>query len=307
MSWFLFIDESGQDRKQASYEVLAGVAIEDRDLWPLIQRLHQLEIACFGARFTHGLQEMKAQKLLKAKVFRLARQMPSIPASERTALAMNCLEKGRQSKIHGPSASVCPSRSELTALAQAKLAFVQEALDICQEYRLKAFASIVDKEAISSVAGEFLGKEYAYLFERYYYFLHDKNDAIGLIVFDELDKSQSHLLTEKMNRYFLSTTRGKERAGLIVPEPFFVHSHLTTAVQLADLVAYIISWGLRFGRLTRAGRKHLKPYADQVMRLQYQTTRFSQEDDRIYPIYGFKFLSDLRSRREKDDNEENYP
>jgi hypothetical protein len=30
MSWALFIDESGQDRRQSPYEVLAGVAVEDR-------------------------------------------------------------------------------------------------------------------------------------------------------------------------------------------------------------------------------------------------------------------------------------
>jgi uncharacterized protein DUF3800 len=30
MAWFLFIDESGQDHREAPYEVLAGVAIEDR-------------------------------------------------------------------------------------------------------------------------------------------------------------------------------------------------------------------------------------------------------------------------------------
>ena len=31
MAYFLFIDESGQDHRDSPYEVLAGVAIEDRD------------------------------------------------------------------------------------------------------------------------------------------------------------------------------------------------------------------------------------------------------------------------------------
>jgi hypothetical protein len=36
MAWVLFIDESGHDRKASPYEVLAGIAVRDRDLWPLI-------------------------------------------------------------------------------------------------------------------------------------------------------------------------------------------------------------------------------------------------------------------------------
>lgn len=32
MSYLLFIDESGQDRRDSPYEVLAGISLEDRDL-----------------------------------------------------------------------------------------------------------------------------------------------------------------------------------------------------------------------------------------------------------------------------------
>lgn len=39
MSHILFIDESGQDRGKSSYEVLAGIAIKDLDLWNLICRV----------------------------------------------------------------------------------------------------------------------------------------------------------------------------------------------------------------------------------------------------------------------------
>jgi hypothetical protein len=39
MSYLLFIDESGHDRKEAPYEVLAGLAVEDQKLWGLIQRV----------------------------------------------------------------------------------------------------------------------------------------------------------------------------------------------------------------------------------------------------------------------------
>ena len=47
------------------------------------------------------------------------------------------------------------------------------------------------------------------------------------MVFDELEKSQSHLLTDQMRRYFADTVVGQQRSNRIIPEPFFVHSDLT--------------------------------------------------------------------------------
>jgi hypothetical protein len=80
----------------------------------------------------------------------------------------------------------------------------------------------------------------------YFYFLEDTDtEALGLVVFDELERVQSHILIEQMNRYFQETWKGRTRASQLIPEPFFVHSELTTGVQLADLVAYILSWEFR--------------------------------------------------------------
>ena len=91
-----------------------------------------------------------------------------------------------------------------------------------------------------------LRKDYAYLFERFFYFLEDNAAREqGIVVFDELEKSQSHLLIDQMHRYFADTAVGRRRSSRIIPEPFFVHSDLTTGVQIADLVAYVISWGFR--------------------------------------------------------------
>ena len=36
MAWLLFLDESGHDRGASPYEVLAGIAIADRDIWKII-------------------------------------------------------------------------------------------------------------------------------------------------------------------------------------------------------------------------------------------------------------------------------
>lgn len=82
MSYFLFIDESGQDQKSSPYEVLAGVAVKDIELWNLIQRIHDLERELFGMRISEGSLELKAKKLLKRKTFRLAAQQPPIDNAE---------------------------------------------------------------------------------------------------------------------------------------------------------------------------------------------------------------------------------
>ncbi len=95
-----------------------------------------------------------------------------------------------------------------------------------------------------------------YLFERFFYYLEDLGPAAyGIVVFDELDKVQSHLLLAQMDRYFNFTTRGRHRSGQILPEPLFVHSDLTTGVQLADLISYIVSWGVRFQGNGSAGER----------------------------------------------------
>jgi len=51
MSYFLFIDESGQDHHDSPYEVLAGFTIRDKDLWKFIQAVQATELDCFGRRY----------------------------------------------------------------------------------------------------------------------------------------------------------------------------------------------------------------------------------------------------------------
>ena len=60
---------------------------------------------------------------------------------------------------------------------------------------------------------------------------------------------------------------------MIIPEPFFVHSDLTTGIQLADFIAYILSWSARFGRLTKPAREELTVYNNILQTMKYKTTR----------------------------------
>ena len=246
MAHFLFVDESGYDRGSSPYGVLGGVAIEDRDVWNLIRDLQEAETRHFGTRYSVRGAELKAQKLISPQAFRQAAFVGSLPEGERVELARRCLTSGAGAE-----------RRAIAALAQAKFAYVAEVLEICSRFRCRAFASIVEKSS-PSPGTDHLRKDYAYLFERFFYYLEDLGpNAFGVVVFDELEKIQSHLLVNQMDRYFKLTARGRQRASQILPEPFFVHSDLTTGIQVADLVAYIVSWGVRFGGMSRPARPEL--------------------------------------------------
>lgn len=263
MAFFLFIDESGQDHHDSPYEVLAGIAIEDKDIWVFIRCAHELEIDCFGRKYREKGNEIKARTFLNRKTFRLANQLPAIAKPERTYLAKRALDNG---------ATI--TKLDLTALAQAKLDYVCKLLELCQRFRFKIFASIICNENSIPTDKEMLRKDYVYLFERFYYFLEDKpNEPRGAIVFDELDKSASHLLLSQMDKYFKKTTKGRYRAGLIIPEPFFVHSDLTTGIQVVDFVAYIMSWSFRVAKLNKASREELNKYLELIKPLRYRTSR----------------------------------
>lgn len=284
VSWTLFIDESGQDLKKSPYEVLAGIAIEDRVLWKTIRNLSDAQHRIFGMRLFEAYgSEAKAQKLLKTKVFKHARLLDELPVDERSILAQKILQDG-----------TAVSRENLTALAQAKIAYANESLDIARKAGAVAFASIAPQNA-PRPRGGLLRKDYAYLFERFFYFLNSRDEKpMGYLVFDELDKSASHVLLGQVGQYFVETGNGKARSRLIIPEPFFVHSDLTTMVQMADLVAYIVSWGLRLKGMTEPKRAELDGLAQKVMQI-----RFTQHRAGYYSKYGFKLINDLRSRNEQ--------
>lgn len=290
MSYLLFLDESGIDRRHSPYEVLAGIALRDSQFWDFVRRIRDLETECFGGRVSAGELELKGKRLLKTKVFRIARQLPAIAATERCRLARACLEKGAASQ---GSADSGVTQYELVALHQAKVAFVGAILDLCEELGVRAFATMVPREA-PRPANDFLRKDYAYLFERFYRYLEDV-DAFeqGLIVFDELEKSSCHLLCDQMALYFGETATGRLRARRILPEPFFVHSELTTPIQVADLVAYIICWGVRFGPMAHPARPELSELAERVLRLRHSSVRNG------YRQWSFTAIDDLRPHTER--------
>ena len=145
-----------------------------------------------------------------------------------------------------------------------------------------------------------LRKDYAFLFERFYYYLDDlPYTAHGVIVFDELEKAKSRILIDQMETYFLKTAKGRLRSSRIIPQPFFVHSDLTTMIQVADFVAYILAWGYRFSKkLNAPSRLELKPFAAQVQSLGYYTEREKVGNPR-FKLWSIVPITDLRSKLDK--------
>jgi hypothetical protein len=286
MAHFLFIDESGQDGRESPCEVLAGISVEDLVVWEMINEIISAENRYFGCRYGRIKEEFKGKKFLKKKIFRHAAQEAPIPDDERRVLAHDCI-------FAGPTAA----RRQITALAQAKLAFVEEVLGIAKKFRCNAFASVVKKGA-PRPDYDALRKDYAFLFERFYYFLEDRGlETQGIIVFDELEKSQSKVLLDQMEQYFLKTGKGQWRARQIIPQPFFVHSDLTTLIQVADLIAYIISWGFEMPEtFLEVTREELRAFGEKGAPLRYRTTRKMRGKDDFY-IWSFAAIEDLRSAK----------
>lgn len=176
---------------------------------------------------------------------------------------------------------------------------MEEVLELCGRFHCRAFASIVDRAAPRS-GGDFLRKDYAYLFERFFYFLEDQPaDPQGIVVFDELERSRSHVLVDQMHRYFRQTQTGRLRAGRVIPEPVFVHSELTTGVQLADLVAYLVSWNVRVHSMSQPARSELDRFGRAVLSLRYRTVR-ERDDIPAFVMWSFAVIDDLRPREERE-------
>lgn len=293
----LFVDESGKDHSVSPYEILAGVAIREQDLWNLILAIQTLETEIFGIRLASIGVEIKGKKLLKAKTFRHAAQASAIGAEERRNLCNDFLQKGwRESRGGVPESR---TRREITAYGQAVLDFARGIYDLCAAYRLKVFASIVEQNA-PRLMTDFLRKDYSYLLERFFYYLEDAGaNEMGIVVFDELERAQCRILIGQMEHYFSATGRGALRSARIIPEPFFVHSDLTTAVQLADIVAYSINWGMRLKKMTKPARFEMEEFGQRAFDLRYISKR-PDDDGQVWPVYGITYIDDLRPRMERN-------
>lgn len=294
-----FIDESGTNHQNVPYEVLGGIAISEANAWPMIQALRQEQLRQFGVLLLEVKPEFKGSRLLQREYFRRASLLTEIPLKERRILSKNLLERGAIAKAQG-AAGQNSGKRELVAYAQSCLAYSQQIFELCQEFKVKVFTMMVEPNAPKPKDDSYLRKDFAYLFERFFYAVEDRGTREhGLIVFEELDKTQSAKLSARMRTYFEQTLKGRNRSKRILPEAFFVHSDLTTLVQVADVVIYCLNWGYRFGKARKPTRSELESFGIKVARLGYQGKRDSRA------VRGIVYLDDLRPAGEKQKNEGN--
>jgi hypothetical protein len=296
-----FIDESGRDMSGTPCEVLAGITISEDNLWNLVRAVRAAERDFFGDYLrTFLIEERKAKRLLKTKRFRSADRKVEISPADLTKLANSALVKGKTARDNGLQKDEA-TELELVAYSRQVLGFVHEVLNIAASFNVQIFASMVDPKAPRPQKG-LLRKDFVYLFERYFYFLETfPSRERGLVVFDELDKSQAHGLLQQMAAYFLGTETGRYRSSRIVPEPFFVHSDLTTGVFLADLTAYILGWGWRLNKMPQKARPELAPYAKKLHDMQFHGDKPKEDGSGIWQLHGITYIEDLRGHFDRDD------
>jgi hypothetical protein len=290
----LFLDESGHDNSGTPCEVLAGVAVTEDSLWNLVRAIRAAEREHFGDYLRVFLvEERKAKRLLKTKRFKSANRKVHIAEPELARLAHSALLKGKKAREEG-LADAGATEAELVAYSRQVLRFVHEVLNIAARFNVRMFASMADPKAPRPARG-ILRKDYVYLFERYFYFLETLPlRERGLVVFDELEKSKAHGLLEQMASYFLGTEDGRYRSSRIVPEPFFVHSDLTTGVFLADLTAYILGWSWRLKTMPQPLRPELQPYAEKLHNMQYHGEKPKPDGSGVWQLHGITYIEDLR-------------
>ena len=112
------------------------------------------------------------------------------------------------------------------------------------------------------------------------------------------DGLQDQFPNRRMEEYFQKTARGRLRASQVIPQPFFVHSELSTMIQVADLVAYVLSWGFRLPTMKAEVRTDLAELGSLVSNLRYVTRR-DVDGNPDFVVYSLSYISDLRGRDDR--------
>jgi hypothetical protein len=287
MSWLLFLDESGHDHKTMPYEVRGGIALHAEELWPFVQGMQRLERTSFGTALHQFGTELKGSKLLDKDRFKWAQQGPRMSDEERCKNCRRFLTKGLEHKT--------PSRDEFTAYGQACLEMAGGIFELLRDHKARLFAAAIPRNTekpATDEATEFLRKDQVFLLERYFYFLEGMKEH-GLLVMDEVDKSEDRRFVRRLQKYFRSTQKGRYRAGWIVPAPFFVSSDMSYPIQAADMAIYCVNWGFRLpsrGMNAEMRNEIGEEFGPWLAQLQFETE--ASQDGEVFKSYGIVFVPD---------------
>lgn len=296
MSYLLFTDESGHDHHHCPYEVRGGIALHAGRMWDFVRQMKELELDCFGAPLHSYKSEIKGEKLLKKKRFRLAAQR-SRPFTNTDArnLSLSLLKKG----VHGHK----PSMDELTAYGQSSCRMAEGVFDILLENKARLFASVIPKGAKPPTdyhLHDYLRKDQIFMLERFFYFLEERQDH-GLLVMDETERQNDRTFVRRITDYFTKTENGKERTAWIVPYPLFVASDMAYPVQAADICIYCINWGMRIPRIGMNAplRNEIRSKFElKLRRLQWSGEGYDRSSRKTFSTHGVVYVPDPYKSRE---------
>ncbi|MEG1258876.1 MAG: DUF3800 domain-containing protein [Akkermansia sp.] len=240
MSYLLFMDESGHDHKKTPYEIHGGIALDCKKIFSVVREIMDMEKEVFGCQLKEYKVELKGTKLLKKDTFKWAQNYTDkLTKDERQRHVRRFLTAALEKKS--------PTKRDFYAYGQAKLLFVDRALEIMRKNDVKIFASAIPlsvQKPRQYTLENFLRKDLVFLFQRYAQFLKGKNTN-GLILLDRVEKVFDSKFTKQVHNYFLKTVNGRNRSKYIVPEPLFVDSVNSYFIELADLCIYLLNWGYR--------------------------------------------------------------
>lgn len=302
MSYLLFLDESGHDHRSMPYEVRGGIALHAAELWPFIQAMRRLEEATFGARLHEYRQELKGSRLLDKDRFKWANQAPRMDDMERRKLCQGFLAKGLEKKQ--------PTRAEFTAYGQSCLEMASGVFQLLRDRQATLFAAAIPcsvERPKSTENADYLRKDQVFLLERYYYFL-EKEAQHGLLVMDEVEKTEDRRFVRRLESYFEKTDVGRFRSRWIVPAPFFVSSDMTDPVQAANLVIYCVNWAFRLP--PRGVNAPVRPEIAERFGAWLNALQFRGQgyrDGEVCETYGVVFVPDPYTLRERAKRKEATP
>lgn len=212
--YILYLDDSGSvENHNEKVFVLAGIALFERHIYHLTKALDQL--AC-----RTGLPNPETLEFHGAEI---------LPGSKRWR------------KLRGPD---------------KRAAILSDALDTANtlhgDWRL--FGAVVDKAAVLSreIPGDPVEVAFSQVVSRFNQFLartkREGREQRGILVIDESSKGVNFRgrrmsTDQKLKQLILdynSREHGWKQAKWIIDVPFFVESHMTRAMQYADLVSYAI-------------------------------------------------------------------
>jgi len=275
------------------YEVCGGVALHASRLWPFIQSWRRTEIDVFGTELSQFSKEIKGCKLLDKDRLRWANQGDTMPDEERRKLCRAFLTKGLQ--------KLSPRRDEFTAYGQACRMMAEAVFELLNAHGARLFAAAVPREIqrpAEFTSEDYLRKDHVFLFERYFYFLEEKNED-GLVVMDESDKAEDRRFVRRLHNYFQRTHTGRYRSTRIVPVPFLVASDMAIPVQAADLCIYSVNCCYRLPTqgMRATERPDVRDIASEwINRLQYHGEGY--RDGNTFRTHGIVFVPDPYESRQ---------